>query len=41
MTGDLILDIMNCNPAAIAFAMFTLACIAGIIWSGAESERSS
>ena len=28
MTGDLILDVMNCNPVAIAFAMFTLACIA-------------
>ena len=38
-TSDLILDMMNGQPIAIVFALFTLVCIAGIVWSGVESER--
>jgi hypothetical protein len=40
MTGDLIFDAMNGQPFAVFFALFTMACIAGVIWSGIESERS-
>ena len=38
-TGDLILDVLSCNPIAIVFAIFTLVCIAGVIWSGMEDAQ--
>lgn len=39
-TGDLVLDTINMVPAAILWVSFTLVCLAGIIWSGIESERN-
>ena len=39
-TGDLILDMMNGQPMAIVFVLFTLVCIAGVAWSCVESEQN-